>query len=116
MLNHHRQDFNENMVILIGLKQFLKEKIETSFNSISNDAKSSEVNKGAYVCREERIDLSLPRGGSAIDGKAISIAYDLEKLNLHWNTLQKNKIFTSSCYTYNSWHRLRSYKGSHYNR
>ena len=72
-----------------------KEKIETSFfNSISNDAKSSEVNKGAYVCREERIDFIIALGGgSAIDGaKAISIAYDLEKIEPFIGTqLQKNK-------------------------
>jgi alcohol dehydrogenase class IV len=60
-----------------------KESIEPIFfNNISNDAKSSEVNKGALICREENIDFIIALGGgSAIDGaKAISVCYDLENI------------------------------------
>ena len=66
------------------IKEILKkEKIETFFfTNISNDAKSSEVNKGASVCRDEEIDFIIALGGgSSIDGaKAISVSYDLKKI------------------------------------
>jgi alcohol dehydrogenase len=60
-----------------------KESIESFiYNDISNDAKSSEVNKGALICRQENIDFIIALGGgSSIDGaKAISVSFDLENI------------------------------------
>ena len=60
-----------------------KESIEPIlYDKISNDAKSSEVNKGTLICRQEKIDFIIALGGgSSIDGaKAISVCYDLENV------------------------------------
>ena len=60
-----------------------KESIESIiYNNISNDAKSSEVNKASLICRQENIDFIIALGGgSSIDGaKAISVSYDLENM------------------------------------
>lgn len=64
------------------------------FDSISNDAKSSEVNKGSLICRQEKIDFIIALGGgSSIDGaKAISISYNLDNIeSLIGVQLEKDK-------------------------
>jgi alcohol dehydrogenase class IV len=52
------------------------------FDDISNDAKSSEVNRGSEICKKEKIDFIVALGGgSAIDGaKAISVTFDLKSV------------------------------------
>ena len=64
------------------------------FDSISNDAKATEVNAGANICKKEKIDFIVALGGgSAIDGaKAISVTYDIGNVEpLIGTVLKENK-------------------------
>ena len=75
MKQHGYLDKAKKMLEQCQIKTFI-------FDNISNDAKSTEVNLGAKICKKEKIDFIIALGGgSAIDGaKAISVAYDLENI------------------------------------
>ena len=75
MKKHGYLDKAKKMLEEFAVKTFI-------FDNISNDAKSSEVNLGAEICKKEKINFIIALGGgSAIDGaKAISVAYDLENI------------------------------------
>ena len=62
MKQHGYLDKAKKMLEQCQIKTFI-------FDNISNDAKSTEVNLGAKICKKEKIDFIIALGGgSAIDG------------------------------------------------